>query len=350
MRNDAVAARADVSTACSVSVSIIVAVHNMREHIRQCIESVLSQSLQDIELVLVDDVSTDGTADILEEYASADNRVRIVRQSRNGGAQLARNAGIDVSKGRYIMTLDHDDFLAPDALQLALDAFNAHKGLQCVCLREVRLLPDGSLLEHKEKNSFGTITGTEAYRHSIHWRGITGRMMVTRELQLRYPFDNCERVYGEDNTAQLQFLASPEVCSCEGIYYHRLLATSLSHRVSLNNIRGNLRFISMRHQLHKGNFCQEVICLNETAFWESIIGSYQYYRLHQHRLSKADKCEALQIIRYMREQADMPRVSNRVKFKPGFMHMPAWWIFRLQMEIYMAVKVLFKGNGTDTAE
>lgn len=334
----------NASAARSVSVSVIVAVYNMREHIRQCIESVLSQSLQDIELILVDDVSTDGTADILKEYATKDSRVIIVWQSSNGGAQLARNAGIGVSQGRYIITLDHDDFLAPDALQLALDTFRAHRGLQCVCLREMRLLPNGRLLEHKKKNSFGMISGMEAYRRSIHWRGITGRMMVTRELQLRYPFDNCERVYGEDNTAQLQFLASDVVCSCEGIYYHRLLDTSLSHRVSLNNIRGNIRFIGMRKQLHDGQFGKDVQKLHETAFWESIVGSYQYYWFHFHKLSQAERNEALQLIRYMWKQADMAQVNLRTKLKPGFMHMPAWWLFRLQMEIYMALKNIIKGN------
>ncbi len=326
----------------TVSVSVVVAVHNMREHIRQCIESVLGQSLHDIELILVDDVSTDGTADILKEYAGQDSRVHVVWQSQNEGAQVARNAGIDVSHGQYIITLDHDDFLAPDALQLALDTFHAHEGLQCVCLHEMRLLPDGSLLDYKERNSFGRITGMEAYRRSIHWRGITGRMMVTRDLQLRYPFDNCERVYGEDNTAQLQFLASPTVCSCEGIYYHRLLDTSLSHRVSLNNIRGNLRFISMRRQLREGNFGQEVLRLNETAFWESIVGSYQYYHIHRRNLSADERHEALRLIRHMREQADMSLVAPRAKFKPGYIHMPAWWLFRLQMEVYMAIKTLYR--------
>lgn len=335
MRNEATA---------TVSVSVVVAVHNMREHIRRCIESVLTQSLRNIELILVDDVSTDGTADILREYTLKDSRVSIVWQHRNGGAQLARNAGIEVSRGSYITTLDHDDFLSPDALQLALDTFNAHKGLQCVCFREVRLLPDGSLLEHREKNSFGTITGMEAYRRSIHWRGITGRMIVTRELQMRYPFDNCERVYGEDNTAQMQFLASPEVCSCEGIYYHRLLEASLSHRVSLNNIRGNMRFIGMRKQLHEEGFGEDVLRLHETAFWESIVEAYQYYWIHRQNLSQSDRHEALRLIRSMRGQADMPRVHTAVKYKPGMMHMPAWWLFRLQLELYMAVKRMIKGN------
>ena len=110
-------------------VSVVVAVHNMKEHIRQCIESVLNQSMQDLELILVDDVSTvrtdivstDGTADILREYAGKDSRVTLVWQQENGGAQVARNAGISMSSGKYVTTLDHDDFLDKDALACAVD-------------------------------------------------------------------------------------------------------------------------------------------------------------------------------------------------------------------------------------
>ena len=346
MKSETATGKGTSATGNGVCVSVIVAVHNMREHIRQCIESVLNQSFRDLELILVDDVSTDGTAEILREYALRDHRVNIVWQSSNGGAQLARNAGVEVSHGEYIITLDPDDFLAPDALQLAVETFRSNRDVQCVCLREIRLLPDGNLLEHREKNSFGLISGMEAYRRSIRWKGITGRMMVRREMQLRYPFDNCERVYGEDNTAQLQFLASSAVQSCEGIYYHRLLNSSLSHSISLNNIRGNLRFISMREQLHKGNFGREVLCLNETAFWESIVESYQYYCLYRKKLSETEHNEALQTIYLMWKSAEMGMVSTGVRYKPGFMHMPTWGLFRLQVSTYMAIKSMVKGKPT----
>ncbi len=294
----------------------------MRQHIGQCIESVLAQSLGAVELILVDDVSTDGTADILREYAQRDPRIRLVWQRENGGAQVARNAGIDISRGEYILTLDHDDFLAPEALQLAVDTFRAHEGLQCVCLREVRVQPDGSLLEYRERNSFGTISGMEAYRRSIHWRGITARMIVTRALQLRYPFDTCERVYGEDNTAQLQFLACPEVCSCEGIYFHRLLDTSLSHCISLNNIRGNLRFVPMREALLREGHSPEILRLHETAFWQSIVGSYQYFHIHRTQFTPEQRQEALRLIHHMRRQADMRIVAPATKLRPVFRRMP----------------------------
>ena len=327
-------------------VSVVVAVHNMKEHIRQCIESVLNQSMQDLELILVDDVSTDGTADILREYAGKDRRVTLVWQQENGGAQVARNAGISVSCGKYITTLDHDDFLDKDALACAVDTFHKYEGLQCVCFREVRLLPDGNLLEHREKNSFGIISGAEAYRRSIGWRSITGRMIVSRELQMQYPFDNCERVYGEDNTAQLQFLASTQVASCQGIYYHRLLSTSLSHKVSLNNIRGNIRFINMKRQLQEHSYGNDILRLNETAFWESIVSSYHYYHQYRHRFSEAERQEALYLISYMRDHIDTRLLAPSVKWKPGYWKMPSWLLFRLQEETYFLLRqTIKKDNG-----
>lgn len=323
-------------------VSVVVAVHNMKEHIRQCIDSVLNQSLQELELVLVDDVSTDGTADILREYAEKDRRIMLVWQPENGGAQLARNAGIAVSRGKYVTTLDHDDFLDKDALTEALETFRSNDGLQCVCFREVRLLPDGSFIEHKEKNSFGLISGEEAYKRSIGWKGITGRMIVSRELQMQYPFDNCERVYGEDNTAQLQFLASSSVASCQGIYYHRLLDTSLSHKVSLNNIRGNIRFINMKVQLREHGYGSDILTLNETFFWESIVSSYYYYHRYRHRLSEGEQQEALHLIKYMRGQIDTTLLPLSTKLRPGYWKMPSWHLFRLQEEAYFLLRKFIK--------
>lgn len=323
-------------------VSVIVAVYNMKEHIRQCIESVLRQSMTDLELILVDDVSTDGTADILREYANMDKRIRLVWRDENGGAQLARNAGVAISSGQYITTLDHDDFLSSNALACAVDTFRKHKGIQCICFREVRVLPDGTLLEHKEKNSFGLISGEEAYRRSIGWTGITGRMIVTRELQVQYPFDNCERVYGEDNTAQLQFLASPLVASCQGTYYHRLLDTSLSHKVSLNNIRGNIRYINMKRQLRKHGYSNEVLRMNETAFWGSIISSYYYYHCYRHRFSQKEQQEALYLIKYMRQQIDTTLLSPSTQWRPGYWKLPSWYLFRLQEEVYFMLRRLIK--------
>ena len=99
-------------------VSIIVPVYNAVKYIETTIDMVSRQTYKDWELILVDDASTDGSADLIEKIvASQGKRVRLIRKSVNEGAAAARNTGIDDSAGRYIAFLDADDVWMPDKLQ-----------------------------------------------------------------------------------------------------------------------------------------------------------------------------------------------------------------------------------------
>ena len=97
-------------------VSVIIPVYNAEKHLRQCLDSVLAQTLRDIEVICVDDGSPDHSLDILEEYAARDPRVVIVPQE-NQGAGAARNHGLRVAKGKYLSFLDSDDFFEPEMLE-----------------------------------------------------------------------------------------------------------------------------------------------------------------------------------------------------------------------------------------
>lgn len=96
-------------------ISIIVPVFNAQSYIYRCIDSVLAQSLNNFELILVDDGSTDKSGAICDEYALADSRVRVFHQS-NGGVSRARNTGINQARGEYVCFVDSDDYLSPDYL------------------------------------------------------------------------------------------------------------------------------------------------------------------------------------------------------------------------------------------
>ena len=99
-----------------VKVSVIIPVYNAERYLRQCLDSVISQTLRDIEIICVDDGSTDGSHEILKEYAERDSRVRLLRQE-NKGAGAARNCGIDVAHGEYAAFIDADDCLCPGSLE-----------------------------------------------------------------------------------------------------------------------------------------------------------------------------------------------------------------------------------------
>ena len=100
----------------SPKVSVIVPVYNVAEYLGQCLDTILLQTLQDIEVICVDDGSTDDSLNILNTYAMFDDRLKVIHQE-NAGAAAARNRGLKEAKGEFISVLDSDDFFRPEMLE-----------------------------------------------------------------------------------------------------------------------------------------------------------------------------------------------------------------------------------------
>lgn len=100
----------------AVKISVIIPVYNVENYLSLCLSSCVSQTLNDVEFICVNDGSTDGSLAVLRQFAEKDYRIRIIDKP-NGGVSSARNAGIDVARGEYIMFLDADDYLTPDACE-----------------------------------------------------------------------------------------------------------------------------------------------------------------------------------------------------------------------------------------
>ena len=103
--------------------SIIIPVYNVEKYLRDCLDSVLGQSFADWEAICVNDGSSDGSSAILEEYAEKDSRFKVICRS-NGGLSAARNTGMDAANGEYILFLDSDDWMEPDALKVIAQSLN----------------------------------------------------------------------------------------------------------------------------------------------------------------------------------------------------------------------------------
>ena len=119
-------------------VSVIVPTFNRSAYLRPAIDSVLGQTLTDLELVVVDDGSSDDTAELLEGIA--DSRLRVVRHPANRGIAEARNSGLDAAAGKYIAWLDSDDVCRPDRLAVQVRYLEAHPGIALVggCAGKIR--------------------------------------------------------------------------------------------------------------------------------------------------------------------------------------------------------------------
>lgn len=102
-------------------VSVVTANYNGAAHLAAAVRSVLDQSLADLELIIVDDGSTDDSLEVIARTADGDPRVQILRQDRNGGPAAARNRALAVARGRWIAVFDSDDLMAPERLALLVE-------------------------------------------------------------------------------------------------------------------------------------------------------------------------------------------------------------------------------------
>lgn len=101
-------------------VTVVIPVYNTKKYLEKCVDSITGQTFQNIEILLIDDGSTDGSAELCDELGEKDDRIRVIHK-QNGGAATARNLGIDVAKGEYIMFIDSDDWLDTEAIEMLVE-------------------------------------------------------------------------------------------------------------------------------------------------------------------------------------------------------------------------------------
>lgn len=112
-------------------ISVIIPAYNIEKYIAQCLESIVKQTYQNIEILVVNDGSTDQTGNIIDEYARKDNRVKHLKKL-NGGLSDARNYGLDRAQGDIISFIDGDDFIDLDMYECLVSAFIKHPDIDII--------------------------------------------------------------------------------------------------------------------------------------------------------------------------------------------------------------------------
>ncbi len=146
-------------------VSVITPVYNCEKYLKLTIESVLCQTYTNWEMILVDDCSLDNSAEIIKSYQKKDDRIKYVRLSENGGAAIARNRALEVSKGRYIAYLDADDIWLPEKLARQID-FMTKNDVAFTCCDYEKIESDGTHL-NKVIHMPKTMTYNQYLRNTI---------------------------------------------------------------------------------------------------------------------------------------------------------------------------------------
>lgn len=176
-------------------VSVIVPVYNTEKYLRCCMDSVIGQTLRDIEIVCVNDGSTDGSLAILQEYAAKDERIKIINQE-NKGLSAARNAGLKVATADYISFIDSDDFVHPSFLERLYNAIQDTNcdiaGCDFAKIRGKReVLPSKKGVEKIYEPALNVLLNRKNFIHFNVWN-----KLYKRELIRGIPF--IEGMYYED--------------------------------------------------------------------------------------------------------------------------------------------------------
>lgn len=115
-------------------ITIIVPVHNTQEYLQECLSSLCRQSYRDIEILIVDDGSEDGSGAICDSYAQKDSRIKVLHQKK-GGLSAARNAALDIAQGEYLMFVDSDDYVEQNYVKDMLSEMEQHQDADMVICR-----------------------------------------------------------------------------------------------------------------------------------------------------------------------------------------------------------------------
>lgn len=323
-------------------VTVLVAVYNTEQYLPRCLDSLLSQTLHDIQVVCIDDASTDGSLSILRHYSDSDPRIEVIVLSENHGQAYARNQGLKQARGEYVCFLDSDDWLSADALERAVEVFEKHKETDAVLFQLDIVEPDKT--ERYPLPTFDVLTGKEAFRLSIDWQ-IHGVYMVRRELHVRFPYDDSCRSFSDDNTTRIHYLHSREVRLCQGVYYYRQHPSSTSHIVNVHRFDYLLANESMKRQLLDSGVDKEIIRLWENIRLMRLVDCYMFYFMHGHELSAADRKYGLHEMRRIWQTIDRSLLDSPKVHKFGYHLMPAWWMFRCEEWLYFTLRDMLGKNG-----
>lgn len=227
-------------------ISVIVPVYNVEKYLTRCIESLINQTLNFIEIILVDDGSSDKSAEICDEFACKDNRIKVIHK-KNGGLGMARNSGLDVAKGEYVSFIDSDDYIDHTMYQTMYEEMKRTDSDTCYCYFMRRSF-GGNLEKEKmylEKKTYEKIDKINEILLEMlgapasHSKDVVFNMSVCKGLFSRsiiednkIIFESERNLICEDLIFDLEYLQLSKRVSIvnKALYYYCENAGSLTHK------------------------------------------------------------------------------------------------------------------------
>lgn len=326
--------------------TILTAVYNAQAYVAECIESVLSQTCAEWQMICIDDCSTDESKHILHQYAARDSRIQVMQTKVNSGQAVARNVGLKVAKGEFTLMLDADDLLSPDALESVWRAHLRHPEVDTFLFRLERFDDAGWSEVEPLVNGHITLSGRDACLRAINWR-IHGYFAIRTDLHQRLPYDESLRVYGDDVTSRLHLFHSRAVGFCPGRYRYRQHGASCTHHFSVRRIDFVRANTLMRQLLEERHADGDLLRCCEAYAWRIYVAIFREMIMTETTLSPTEReqCE-----RYLNEHLTLMRPSRlpwSLRLHPSFLFLRPYKLFKGYQTRLLALRKLIKGKKQD---
>lgn len=245
-------------------VSVIVPVYNVEKYLPECIESIINQTYKYLEVILVDDGSTDQSGKICDEYAYYDSRVKVIHQ-KNGGAANAKNTGLMAATGTYLAFVDGDDYLETDAFSYMIKLLEErHADAVQACFRKIYRDRQCNVCAERKIQEFST----EDYlrRYTTDWTcGLLWDKIYKRDLYENIFFEEGHKIDDEFFTYQGIMRAKKIVCCPQIVYNYRQRKSSIMYSKSSQEkiVLDKLDYLDKRRRLVISTFPELEQTFNE---------------------------------------------------------------------------------------
>ena len=324
--------------------SIVVPVYKVEKYLKCCVESILTQSFSDFELILVDDGSPDNCPQICDDYAKQDERVKVVHKS-NGGLVSARKAGVKVANGEFIVNIDGDDYIKQGYLQEFAKAINQYNA-DVVCLGYVEDC-EGNIKENTDPAEFEGFYDREKLEKEIfpyllkNKNGKSFPSTICMKAFRKTIFENVQLsvddsiVMGEDYACVKPciFLANSIAVVNKCLYGYRFNPKSITKNkkaFDMYGIEKRINVIEKHVDLDKFDFREQSYRLITHSLFNAVCS--QFYRSEKYGTIKADIKKALKTPMYEKAIKNCKTTNKKLKTAK----------FLLKHKLFFAIKIISK--------
>ncbi|CUP97411.1 glycosyltransferase family 2 protein [Clostridium baratii] len=308
-------------------ISVIIPVYNVEKYLEKCINSVLNQTYKDLEIILVDDGSTDNSGKICDKYKLLDSRIKVIHKE-NGGLSDARNHGLDIASGEYIAFLDSDDWIDKNLYYILYKLSKDHNTDITVCNFKKVYTEDEKL--NLKSNNLITYTSLEAlealYNKNYIQMIVAWNKLYKRSLfkENKYP---CGKIHEDEFLTPVLLNESKKIVyiDTELIYYRQRSESIMNSSFNVKRL-DLLDALEFRINYYKNNNLFELYDKEKKRLANSII--YFYYLV-----KKSDLQNKKNIIKKLREKFEKIDLDYNKSIK----HSIKIYLFKYSPYVYVNV-------------